>query len=338
MRRRLPKLHAAVRRTTGTDRLADVEHNLSALTDAFADLSEAFVAEATRAKAADAHFATLAHARARWVSQWVADGVAVSAPADGVVDALKWELSVFSQNGEDGVLLALVAAIGIEQGRCLELGASDARECTTGYLSFERGWESTLVEADEKMARECERVVLERLGPRASRVTVRHDWVTAENVMDIAVGASRAGPLDVLAIDVDGNEYWIWEALQQPINPAIVVVEYNASFGPERSATIPYDPSFVWPGNRTDRFPDLTDIVYQGASLEALCRLGDRKGYRLIGCESMGVNAFFVRADLCQGLRTRTAQEAWRPCVHRAAVGSQHEQLAALSAQPVIDV
>jgi hypothetical protein len=94
--------------------------------------------------------------------------------------------------------------------------------------------------------------------------------------------------LDLLSIDIDGNDYWIWEALAA-YRPKVVVIEYNATLGPQRSVTIPYDDDHVW-----------TLDHYFGASLAALTKLGQRLGYALIGTESAGVNAFFVRRDLLE--------------------------------------
>ena len=93
---------------------------------------------------------------------------------------------------------------------------------------------------------------------------------------------------DVLSVDIDGNDYWVLDALEA-VRPRIVVVEYNASFGPERSVTIPYTRAFY--GYRAH-----SSGYYHGASLTALARLGERKGYVLAGCDSRGVNAFLVDA------------------------------------------
>ena len=91
---------------------------------------------------------------------------------------------------------------------------------------------------------------------------------------------------DLLSIDIDGNDYWVWNAIDG--QPRLVVIEYNSSFGPDRAVTIPYDPSF-------DRFQHHPFGIYHGASIAALAKLGAAKGYALVGGDSNGVNAFFVR-------------------------------------------
>jgi len=108
--------------------------------------------------------------------------------------------------------------------------------------------------------------------------------LTAHNIE----GALKGMPdeIDLLSIDVDGNDYWLWNAIER-ISARLVVIEMNRALGPHVSVTIPYDPDFKW-----DRGS------YYGASLRALAKLGKEKGYRLIGCEPKGVNAFFLRNDI----------------------------------------
>ena len=98
----------------------------------------------------------------------------------------------------------------------------------------------------------------------------------------------------------------MWQAITA-VRPRLVVIEYNASLRPPLSLTVPYDPDARWNGSS-----------FYGASLEALVRLGARKGYRLVGCSIAGVNAFFVRADLCADrfLEPATAQEHYEPARH----------------------
>lgn len=111
------------------------------------------------------------------------------------------------------------------------------------------------------------------------------------------------GEIDLLSIDIDSNDFWVWNAITE-IMPRVVVIEYNASLRPPLSLVIPYDPVRRWDGSN-----------YFGASLEALVRLADRKGYRIVGCNFAGVNAFFVRNDLCCDwfIEPATAEEHYEP-------------------------
>jgi hypothetical protein len=111
------------------------------------------------------------------------------------------------------------------------------------------------------------------------------------------------GEIDLLSIDIDYNDYWVWKAVDVA-NPRVVVIEYNAALRPPMSLVVPYDPTRSWDGSN-----------YFGASLEALVRLGRTKGYRIVGCNFSGANAFFVRDDLCADhfLDPPTAEEHYEP-------------------------
>ena len=184
----------------------------------------------------------------------------------------KFEYRVYSQNGEDGVLARIFDVLVHTNRFFVEFGTGpDGTERNTRLLE-EKGWTGLLMDR--------------RPAGRAPRIRAEH--VTAENVNQVFTNYSVPEEFDLLSIDVDGNDYWIWNALSPAYRPRVVVIEYNAAVPPTESKAITYDPDFEW--QKTDYF---------GASLLALFRLGKRKGYKLIYCESTGVNAFFVRADLC---------------------------------------
>jgi len=134
---------------------------------------------------------------------------------------------------------------------------------------------------------------------------------------------------DLLSIDIDGNDYWVWEAIEA--SPRVVVMEYNPTLGPERAVNIPYTEGVEY----SEYF---RGGVYHGASLAALAKLGERKGYALVGCESTGANACFVREDAAGSLRRLSAAEAWRPSVTRARLGSIDEQQALIADLPMQEV
>jgi hypothetical protein len=114
--------------------------------------------------------------------------------------------------------------------------------------------------------------------------------LTRDNVNDLIRADLGERDADLLCIDVDGLDYWVWEATTC-IRPRVVVIEYLSIWGAETSVTVPYREDFepVYAG----RFG-----IYGGASLPALVKLGRKKGYRLVGCQRYGYNAFFVREDI----------------------------------------
>lgn len=230
------------------------------------------------------------------------------------------ELRISSQNGEDGILLYLVSVVGSATQTFVEVGIGDGSECNSANLISNWGWSGTMVEASAEGAASAAKRY------EAFDVNVVHEMVTAENVNSV-VGSA---PVDVLSIDIDGNDYWVWRAADTQAR--IVVVEYNASLGPERSVTIPYDPGFDYTTATPHR-------LYHGASLTALWKLAREKDMALVGCDSRGVNAFFIHKDFATGqLPELTPTEAWRPIWKRTLRLSQKAQEELASSLPLVDI
>ena len=196
------------------------------------------------------------------------------------------EFTVYSQSGEDGILHFLVRAVTAPQCVFVEFGVGDYREANTRFLALNDGWSGLVMDSSADNVRAI------RDDPAYWRmnVTATQAFVTRENVNTLIAGQDITGEIGLLSIDIDGNDYWVLEAIDV-ISPAILVIEYNSRFGPDRAVTIPYDPAF-------DRFRAHYSGLYAGASLKAIYRLARRKGYSFVGCNSFGVNAFFVRDDL----------------------------------------
>lgn len=192
-----------------------------------------------------------------------------------------------SQNEEDGITVALLERIGVSTRRFVEIGAG-VNGGNAGFLARECGWTGVMVESDPVRAQTLQR----RFGQRVSVASTR---VTRENVNDLLSEHAATGEIDLLSIDIDGIDFWVWDSLTV-CQPRIVIAEFNPMFGADRAVTVPYDASF-------DRHRyKVPEMAYYGASLPALMRLGIRKGYRLVVVEPRGVNAFFVREDLAGDL------------------------------------
>jgi hypothetical protein len=188
-----------------------------------------------------------------------------------------------SQNQEDGILWALFQEIGITDSRFVELG-SGASGGNAAMLAAECGWTGLMVDGSRGNSEYASR--------RFPNVTAVCDWITPDSVNTLLEWHGYTGTVDLLSIDIDGNDYWVWDALTA-CTPRVAVLEYNAMFGATRAVTIPYEPDF----NRRDH-----RFCYFGASLSALTKLSARKGYRLVAVEPTGVNAFFLRHDVGPGI------------------------------------
>ena len=185
----------------------------------------------------------------------------------------RFEFKVYSQNGEDGILQAIFSKIGTTNKYGVEFGVQDGMERNTRYLCEKKGWTCLLMDAGDNYS-----------------TMIKKEFITAENINQLFEKYAVPELFDLLCIDIDGNDYWVWMSLDNRYAPRVVVVEYNASIPPQESKAIAYDPQFRWDGSD-----------YFGASLLALTKLASAKGYTLVGCDRQGVNAFFVRNDLIQG-------------------------------------
>lgn len=196
------------------------------------------------------------------------------------------EFRVFSQWGEDGILDWLTRVVPVPQKTFIEFGVEDYAEANTRFLLTQRGWSGLVFDGSE---RNIGRLRKDEIFWR-HHLTAATAFITRENINEWISSNGFRGPIGILSIDIDGNDYWIWEAIQV-VEPAIVVCEYNALFGPERRVAVPYDPAFV-------RGQAHWSHLYAGASLAALVALGARKGYAFVGTNSAGNNAFFVQTTL----------------------------------------
>jgi hypothetical protein len=199
------------------------------------------------------------------------------------------EFRLYSQNGEDGIIQLILAAVGTSSLRSVEICAGDGIECNSANLIINHGWHGLLIDGHEKILDVGGAFYGACLDTWVSPPEIRHAWVTVDNVNDLVTEAGFSGEIDLLSIDMDGMDYWIWEALGC-ISPRIVVAEYNSLWRNGEAFTIPYDSGFAWePGS-----------AYVGASLGAMCKLAARKGYRLVGAQRYAFNAFFARDDLAR--------------------------------------
>lgn len=241
-----------------------------------------------------------------------------------------YEAAVYSQNGEDGILLHVFSLIDCHNHRFVEFGVGDGVQCNTANLSLNFGWHGLLMEADGASVHKAQQFYGRMLGPDG-RVKIRQARVTAENINTILAEEQIQGEIDLLSIDIDGNDYWVWQAISS-IRPRVVVIEYNASFGPRRAIVTKYLENFDARSHHQSGY-------YHGASLAALDKLAREKGYNLIGCESAGVNAFFVREDLLgEKLQPLTPEEAYFPHYFRTRQMTVDEQWQMIATMPFHEV
>ena len=196
------------------------------------------------------------------------------------------EFRAFSQWGEDGIIQFLIRNVPINRKIFVEFGVQNYTESNTRFLLINNNWSGLVIDGGS------EEIAYVKNDPIYWQYNLKavNSFITKDNINQILSDNGIQGEIGLLSVDIDGNDYWVWQAIDC-INPAIVVSEYNFRFGANKAVTVPYDASFV-------RSKAHYSNIYYGASLKALCILADRKGYALVGCNSAGNNAFFVRKDL----------------------------------------
>lgn len=205
--------------------------------------------------------------------------------------------SVYSQFGEDGILEEIFRRLGVKQGVCVEFGGYDGVTFSnTAYLIRNLGWRGFFIEIDEEMSR------LIRKNYESYPVTVVKDEVLPSNIEAHLESFSVSHDFDLLSIDVDGNDYWIWQAITK-YRPKIIIIECNGAYLPHEEWIMPFDVEHRW---RAD--------AHYGASPAALAKLAKEKGYNFVCCEEQGANMIFVAQEWSGTLPIQEFSGAtWRP-------------------------
>ena len=164
---------------------------------------------------------------------------------------------VYSQSDEDGIIQEIFNRIGATARTFIEFGVETGIECNSVKLLVE-GWSGLWIEGSAPCATEIQNHFGAFIANGKLRLS--QNMVTAENINALFEQAGATGDIDLLSIDIDYNEYWVWKAIAA-VKPRVVVIEYNATLRPPMSLVVPYDPARMWDGTN-----------YFGASLEALVR------------------------------------------------------------------
>lgn len=199
----------------------------------------------------------------------------------GAVDLSQTGIRVFSQFEEDGMLVAVFGAIGATSRLFIDIGSADGINSNCANLAINFGWHGLFIDGSSEQVERGRKWYAAHPDTFLFPPVFVDAMVTRDNINGLIGDAGFSGDVDFLSIDIDGNDYWIWEALEA-INPRVVMVESNAAFG-DRPIVVPYDPEFVY------------SDAYFGAGPEAFSRLANKKNYRLVGANRFGFNLIFVR-------------------------------------------
>ena len=181
------------------------------------------------------------------------------------------EFRAFSQNGEDGILLYVFGLIGMGERRCVEICAGDGIECNTANLIINHGWNGLLFDGDKRLV-ERGRTYYARLGSTAAfPPAFVNSWITRENVNELLKRNGFPGPVDLLSLDLDGVDYWVWQAIEV-IRPRVVIAEIQCVWGADRAVTVPYSEMRFWSCRRA-----AAGDFFMG-ELAGICEAGSEEG------------------------------------------------------------
>ena len=213
---------------------------------------------------------------------------------------VRHEAQFFSQNGEDGIIAEIFQRIGTKDRTFVEIGLGNGLESNSAFL-LQQGWKGWWFEANEQGCRDAREIFK---GPLEKKLlSIIQSFVTAEEIPELFKTNAIPNEFDLLSIDIDRNTYFVWEALVN-YRPRVAIIEYNGLVPPSIDYKVPYVKGKAW-----------QDDGQWGAGLKSYELLAKRLGYRLVGCELTGVNAFFVREDLVQDhfLQPFTAEMHFEP-------------------------
>ena len=250
----------------------------------------------------------------------------------------EFEKKISSQNGEDGIIDYIFSNIGTTNKFSVEFGVGDGFESNTAYLLEKKKWNGLMMDygSDDKIhvsnvikkmwknknlgfkkniqndIKLAKKILSRNEITKSFQFDIKNERVTAENIQDLFTKYNVPTDFDLLSIDIDFNDYWVWKSIVDYF-PRVVIIEYNSSIPSNESKVVQYDPDSVWDGTN-----------YFGASLLALHNLALQKGYALVGCDSNGINAFFCKTELLDNYSLNSIHELYRSPKYGEIVDGKH--------------
>lgn len=217
------------------------------------------------------------------------------------------EFSCFSQWGEDGIINWLIGKLPMIPKKFVEFGVENYKESNTRLLLQLHNWQGLVMDSSDEHIKD---IKLQDISWR-HQINAISANISKDNINQLLEINGMKSDIGLLSIDIDGNDYHVWQSINV-INPAIVVIEYNAVLGDVHSITVPYRHDFF-------RTKAHSSNLYFGASLKALILLGKEKGYTFVGTNTNGANAFFIRNDYASIITSSLSSISAYPSLFREA-------------------
>lgn len=206
----------------------------------------------------------------------------------------------FSQFDEDGILLYMFAALGVTNKLFVDIGAGNGINGNCANLAINFGWNGLFIDGNTGSVDSGKAFYEKHPDTWVFPPKFVCAMVQRENINQIIEEQGFTGEVDLVSIDIDGNDYWVWDALSV-IEPRVVIIETRIEFG-LKNLVVPYDKDFYYQGEGD----------YYGASLPAMIKLADKKGYRLVGANlfSLGFNTIYVKRGVGEDILPEQTAEA----------------------------
>jgi hypothetical protein len=235
----------------------------------------------------------------------------------GVKNLNEVEFQVYSQWGDDGIIQYLINKLDIPHKTFIEFGVENYKESNTRFLLINDNWSGMVIDGSEENVK----FIREDLLSWGYELYAKAAFITKDNINNLLSEFLSFGydkEIGILSVDIDGNDYYVWDAITV-VNPVIVIAEYNSVFGSDKPWSVPYDPSFV----RTNAH---ASKLYYGSSLMSLCDLAEKKGYRFVGCNLAGNNAYYIRNDKVKDLPVVTLEKGFIASKFREYKGTEEQR------------
>jgi len=220
-----------------------------------------------------------------------------------IYNGMRWKLSdvgfrIYSQFEEDGILLYIFAAIGAHNKTFVDIGSSDGINSNCANLAINFGWHGLFIDGNKNSINRGRSFYGSHQDTFLYPPEFIHAFIMQENINDIIRESGFTGIIDLVSIDIDGNDYWVWDALSV-IEPRVVIVETNIRFG-LNSIVVPYNKDYSHPRKHP----------YSGASPVAMAKLAERKGYRLVGAINYGFNSIYIKNGIAEDIFPKISVES----------------------------
>ena len=230
-------------------------------------------------------------------------------------DLNEFNFSIFSQFNEDAIIQFLVKSLNIKNKTFVEFGVENYEEANTRLLLEKDNWQGLVIDCSHE---NINHIKNQNYFWRHNLIAIS-DFVSVENINEILKKNNFVGEIGLLSIDTDGNDLWIWKEINE-IKPVILIIEYNAKLGKEKSLSIKYNANFKRASS------GLNKLIY-GASLKALEKISEEKGYSLVCTNKNGNNAFFVRNDcLNQKIYKQSIQDRFKMSSFREYLNEKNQK------------